>query len=41
VPEKWRYDPEYIIDYNFSDGRDKCTTAYILAVYKVIPPKYF
>ncbi len=41
VPEEWRYDPEYKINYNFTYGNAILTTSFILAIYKVIPPKYF
>jgi len=41
VPEEWRYESEYKINYKFTDGEDKCTTAFILAAYKAIPPEYF
>jgi hypothetical protein len=30
-----------MINYKFTDGENKCTTAYILACCKIIPPDYF
>jgi len=41
VPDEWKYDPEYLIKHRFSDHYNYVTTAFILAVNKTIPPKYF
>ncbi len=41
VPEYWRYDPEYIINYRFSNGTCDATTAYILVCHNITPPEYF
>jgi len=41
VPKEWRYEAEYKLNYKFTDGEDIVTTAYILATYNIISPKYF
>jgi len=41
VPEQWRYDPEYKLNYILNYEKDIVTTAMVLATYKIIPPTYF
>jgi len=41
VPEIWRYEPEYKINYKFDNKESNLTTAQILAVLKIIVPEYY